>query len=105
MILLLKIWPNQKLASSNGKLQDFINRLSDRARVYGTKVSTQKNKTMINSTNNITVVVNMNAQKLQEKTSFKYLKATLAKDGTCSAKIHIMVASAMAVMARLNRVW
>ena len=38
-------------------------------------------------------------------TSFKYLGATLCKDGTCSAEVRIMIASAMAAMARLNRIW
>ena len=37
--------------------------------------------------------------------SFKYLGAALCKDGTFSAEIHIRIASAMAAMARLNRIW
>ena len=37
----------------------------------------------------------MNGQKLEEVTSFKYPETTLCKDGTCSA---------MAAMARLNRI-
>ena len=41
----------------------------------------------------------------EEVTSFKYLGATLCKDGTCSAEVRIMIASAMAAMARLNRIW
>ena len=44
----------------------------------------------------------MNGQKLEEVISFKYLGATLCKDGTCSAEVHIRIASAM---ARLNRIW
>ena len=47
----------------------------------------------------------MNGQKLEKVTSFKYLGATLCKDGACSAEIHIRIASAMAAMARLNRIW
>ena len=38
-------------------------------------------------------------------TSFKYLGATLCKDGTCSAEVRIRIASAMAAVARLNRIW
>ena len=37
--------------------------------------------------------------------SFKYLEATLCKNGTCSAEIWIRIASAMAAMARQNRNW
>ena len=38
-------------------------------------------------------------------TSFKHLGATLCKDGTCSAKVNIRIAPAMAAMARLSRIW
>ena len=44
----------------------------------------------------------MNGQKLEEVTSFKYLGATLCKDGTCSAEVCIRTASAR---ARLSRIW
>ena len=47
----------------------------------------------------------MNGQKLEEVPSFKYLGATLCKDGTCSAKVNIRIAPAMAAMARLSRIW
>ena len=46
------------------------------------EVSTEKNKLMTNSTNNISVDISMNGQKLEEVTSFEYLGATLCKDCT-----------------------
>ena len=46
----------------------------------------------------------MNGQKLEEVTSFKYLGATLCKDGTCSAEVGITIASAMAAITKLNRI-
>ena len=45
------------------------------------------------------------AKKLEEVSSFKYLGATLTKDGTCKTEILIWIATATAVMARLTRVW
>ena len=45
-----------------------------------------------------------NGQKLEEVTSFKYLGATLCKDSTCSAEVGIRIASAMAAIAKLNRI-
>ena len=45
----------------------------------------------------------MNGQKLGEVTSFKYLVASLCKDGTCSAEVRIRIASPMAALAWLNR--
>ena len=47
----------------------------------------EKSKIMTNSTNNISADISMNGQKLEEVTSFKYLGATLCKDGTCSAEL------------------
>ena len=60
---------------------------------------------MISNMNNINADISMNGWRLEEVTSFKYLGATLCKDGTCSAKICIRIASAMEGMARLNRIW
>ena len=58
---------------------------------------------MTSSTNNINADVSMNSQKLEEVTSFKYLEATLCKDGTCSAEVPMRNASAMAAVARMNK--
>ena len=69
------------------------------------EVSTDKSKIMTNSTNNTSADIGMNAQKLKEVTSLKYLGATLCKNGTCSVEICIRIASAMATTARLNRIW
>ena len=68
------------------------------------EVSIEKSRIMTNSTT-ISVQISMNGQKLEEVTSFKYLGATLCKDFTCSAEVCIRTASAMAEMARLNRIW
>ena len=47
----------------------------------------------------------MNIQRFEQVTSFKYLGATLRKNGTCSAEICTRIASAMAAVAGLNRIW
>ena len=41
---------------------------------------------MTNSTNNISVDISVSSQKLEEVTSFKYLEATLCKDGPAQQK-------------------
>ena len=48
---------------------------------------------MTSSKNNISAV------------TFKYMGATLCKDGTCSAEVCIRIDSAMPTMTRLNRIW
>ena len=94
------------MGGSNGELQDLTNRPVDRATAYEIEVSTEKSKIMTNNTNSINAdIISMNSQKLEAVTSFKYLGATLCKDGTCSGEICIRIASAMAAMARLNRTW
>ena len=49
------------------------------------EVSTEKSKILTNNTNTISEDISMNCQNLEEVTSFKYLGATLCKDGTCSS--------------------
>ena len=93
------------MGGSSGELQDLTNRLVDRAMAYGMEVSTEKSKIRTKSMNNITAEISMHGQKLKQVTSFKYLGATLYKDGTCSAEVHIKIASDMAAMARLSRIW
>ena len=92
------------MGGSNGELQDLTNRLVDRATANGMEVSTEKNKIMTNSTSNISADISMNGQNLEEVTSFRYLGATLYKDGTRSAEVRIRIASPVAVIARLNRI-
>ena len=48
------------------------------------EVSTDKSKIMVNTSANIT----MNSKKLVEVTSFKYLGATLSKDGTSTTEVN-----------------
>ena len=69
------------------------------------EVSTEKSKVTTNSMNNISADISMNGQKLEDVTSFKYMRATLCKDGTCAAEVRIRIASAMTATARLNRIW
>ena len=73
------------MGGSNGELQDITNRLVDRTTAHGVEVSKEKSKIKINSTNNISADIGVNGQKLEGVTNFKYLGATLCKDGTCSA--------------------
>ena len=93
------------LGGSNGELEDLTNRLVDRATAYGMEVSSKDSNIITNSMTNISADVSTNGQKLEEVTSFKYLGATLCKDGTCSAQVHIRIALAMEAMARLNKIW
>ena len=67
------------------------------------KSAQKKSKIMTNSMNSISADISMNGQKLEEVTSFKYLGATLCKDGTCSAEVLIRIAIAMARLKRIRQ--
>ena len=60
---------------------------------------------MVNSGDNTTVQISMNGQQLEEVMAFKYLEATLTKDGRSTAEIKIRLAIATASMAKLNNIW
>ena len=85
--------------------RELTNKLVATAGAYGIEISTVKSKVMVNSTNNASVSIIMDSEKLEEVSSFKYLGATLTKDGTCKTEICIGIAAATAGMARLTRVW
>ena len=72
------------MGGSNGELEDLTNRLVDRATAYGMKVSKEKRKDHDQQ--------HKQHQKLEEVTSFKYLGATLCKNGTCSAEVRTRIA-------------
>ena len=93
------------MGGSNSELQELTDRLVTSASAYGMEVSTEKSKVMVSSTDHITANIAMNGEMLEEVSTFKYLGATLSKDGTCTAEIRIRIGTATAAMARLSRIW
>ena len=89
------------MGGSSGEFQEITNKLVNIATAYGMEVNTEKSKIMTNSKNNISADINMSSQKLKEVANFKYLGATLCKDGTI--EVRIRVALAMAAMAKQDR--
>ena len=90
------------IGGASSELQDLTNRLYERARAYGLEVSTEKSKIMVNSMTNTSAEIAMNGEKLVEMTSFKYLSATLPKDGTSTAVVRIINVMSTAAMARTS---
>ena len=93
------------LGGSNEELQDLTRRLEERAGAYGMEVSTEKSKILVNSTNSVKAEIFMNGQKLEEVDAFKYLGATLTKDGRSTSEIKTRLAIATSAMAKLNKIW
>ena len=96
---------NLRFADDIDLMGGLTNRLIDRVGAYGIEVNTDKSKIMTNSTNTTSADISKSGQKLEEVTSFMYRGATLCKDDTCSAEVRNRIASAMAAMARLSRIW
>ena len=93
------------MGGNNDELQELTDRLSNSAREYGMEISSEKSKVMVNSGDNATAQISMNGQQLEEVMAFKYLGATLTKDGRSSAEIKIRLAIAIASMVKLNKIW
>jgi len=93
------------MAGTKHELQDLTNKLENSAGAYGMEISTEKSKVMTNSKNNINAEIFMNGKKLEEVDSFKYLGATLTKDGTSTSEIRIRLATSAAALAKLDRIW
>ena len=70
----------------------------------GQKSAQKKSQIKTNSKDNISAGVGTNGQTVQEVTSLKYQGATLYKEGTCSAELRMKIASAMTMIATLNRI-
>ena len=93
------------LAGSNKELQELTDKLADRAKAYGMEISSEKSKIMINTTDARSANIILNQQQLEEVNNFKYLGAIISADGRCESEIRARIGTAMAAMARLNRIW
>ena len=83
------------IAGSNDKLQTLTNKLSNSASRYGMQISTEKSKIMININNrNLYTKIQLYGKKLEEVDQFKYLGATITKDGSSDSEIKIRLAQA-----------
>ena len=70
------------IAGSNDELQTFTNKLSSSASRYGMQISAEKSKIIINSNKrNLHSNIKLYGEKLEEVEQFKYLGATITKDG------------------------
>ena len=93
------------MGGSEAELQELTNRLVNTAGAYGMEVSSEKSKVLVNSVRGTTAQISMNGQQLEEVTTFKYVGATLTKDGRSTTEIKTRLAMATAAMAKLQRLW
>ena len=66
----------------------------------------EKSKIMINSNNrNLHTNIQLYGEKLDEVDQFKYLGATITKDGSSDSEIKIRLVQATSAMVRLTTIW
>ena len=68
-------------------------------------IRSENSKIMINTTDARSANIILNQQQLEEVNNFKYLGAIISADGRCESEIRARIGTAMAAMARLNRIW
>lgn len=66
------------------------------------ELNIEKSQIMVNSMSNTSASITMDGEPLEKVSSFKYLGASLSKDGSCNVEISTGTASATAAMARLE---
>ena len=94
------------ISKSNCELQKLTDSLALHAGNYSMEVNSEKSKTMVNSNkNNVHAKIIMNGEEMEEVNQFKYLGATLKKNGSSEGEIRIRIATATSAIVRLDKIW
>ena len=92
------------LAGEEKKLANLVERLDKASTAYGMEVSAEKTKLMTNNTSGINTEIEVNEQKLETVTSFKYQGSVITDEGS-KPEILSRIAQATAALTRLTPVW
>ena len=92
------------LAGEEEELAKLVERLDKASTAYGMGISAEKTKLITNNTGGINTEIEVNGQKLETVTSFKYLGLVITDEGS-KPKILYRIAQATAALIRLKPVW
>ena len=92
------------LAGEEEKLANLVERLDKASTTYGMEISAEKTKLMTNNTSGINAEIEVNGQKLETVTSFKYLGSFITDEGS-KPEILSSIAQTRAALTRLKPVW
>ena len=87
------------LAGEEEELANLVERLDKASTAYGMEISAEKTKLTNNASG-----INLNGQKLETVTSFKYLGSVITDEGS-KPEILSRIAQATAALTRLKAVW
>ena len=91
-------------AGEKEELANLVERLDKASTDYGMEFSAEKTKLMTNNTTGINTDINVNGQKLETVTSFKYLGPLITDEGS-KPEILSRKAQTTATLRRLKPVW
>ena len=86
------------------ELANLVEHLDKASTAYGTEISAEKTKLMTNNTSGINTEIEVNGQKLETVTSFKYLGSVITDEGS-KPEILSRIAQTTAALTRLKPVW
>ena len=92
------------LAREEEELAKLVECLDKVSTTYGMKVSAEKTKLITNNTSGINTEIQVNGQKLDTVTSFKYLGSIINDEGS-KPDILSMIAETTAALKRLKPIW
>ena len=86
------------------EMAKLVERLDKGSAAYGMEIGAEKTKLMTNSTSGINKEIEVNGQKLQTVTSFKYLGSVMTVEGS-KPEILSRIAQTTAALTKLKPVW
>ena len=92
------------IAGEEEELAKLVERLDKASTAYSMEISADKTKLMTNNTSDISTEININGQKLETVTSFKYLGSFITDEGS-KPEIISRIAPTTAALTRLKLVW
>ena len=92
------------LAGKEEELANLVERLDKAFTVYGMKISAEKTKLMTDNTSGINTEIQVNEQKLETVTSFKYLGSVITDEGS-KPEMPSRIAQTNSSTAKLKSVW
>jgi hypothetical protein len=93
------------IGGTNAELADLTARLDNTATAYGMEISAEKSKVLVMGTEVMQPAITVGGVNLENVESFKYLGATITKDGRSTSEIKIRIATATGALARLKNIW
>ena len=93
------------LGGSEEELQQLTQRLEETAAVYGSEISSDKSKILVNSIKPTPSTNTWIKKMLEEVDQFKYLGSTQTKDGASIKEVKIRLAQVHSALTRLAMLW